>query len=791
MLLRRSCLGRLPVLAVSLGLAFGVTAAAAQGSSLSKLLKPDPAPAEKAAAPTTAEADRSLEERAAQAERDIAAERSGLRPVPAGATPSQIAEIGWLLQRLGALLQSQVDVSREIASARAAREEAERSSAAAVADKDTGPHTVSELDEQYERLDAERTRLNSFESVATLNREELNRLEAIYKERQAEERLAFDAAARGAPAELEVAQLRTRRIREAMALLQLQGQLNEELAQASRLRLAQLERRVAVISASYRFTPEELDRVERALQARVTALDRRLEETSAARSAATAERDRARRAIESLPAPTKVEDVRRRAEAEARLHAASTTLDALRAQQSALTSQRSLAPLGVELWRHRYTAINSKDPQERNAAIEAIKTSFDRVRSLQSYASDLGILIDTALQEQQRRVDMLDAQAPGRRYEEAALASIRRAVEGVGELQVTALKVRAAATHWSREFATMADQRTAEEKLAEAWADTKKVARDVWNFELFAVEDTVDIAGKPTTVSRGVTIGKSIGALLIFVVGFTLASGLARRAQHVMVTRFAVAESQARVLRRWVMMLAAFVLLILTLNLARIPLTVFAFLGGALAIGVGFGTQTLLKNLISGIIVLFERKVRVGDIVDVEGVQGIVTAVDIRSTTVRQFDGIETMVPNSMLLENKVTNWTGETPTMRRVVKVGVAYGSPTRQVADILQKSAEDHGLIMKDPPPLVIFEDFGDNALVFALYFWVDVSKHSGMQVQSDVRFMLEKRLAEAGIAISYPQRDLHLDTARPLQIEVVSGPLPAAAQPPASAAPPAASA
>jgi potassium efflux system protein len=139
---------------------------------------------------------------------------------------------------------------------------------------------------------------------------------------------------------------------------------------------------------------------------------------------------------------------------------------------------------------------------------------------------------------------------------------------------------------------------------------------------------------------------------------------------------------------------------------------------------------------------------------------------------VRQFDGIETMVPNSLLLENKVTNWTGESPTMRRVVKVGVAYGSPTRQVADILQEAAAEHGLVLKDPTPMVIFEDFGENALIFALYFWVDLAKSSGMQIQSDLRFMLEKRLAEAGISISFPQRDVHVDSSRPLQVEVISG-------------------
>ena len=160
-------------------------------------------------------------------------------------------------------------------------------------------------------------------------------------------------------------------------------------------------------------------------------------------------------------------------------------------------------------------------------------------------------------------------------------------------------------------------------------------------------------AASPTTLSRGVTVGKSIGALLIFVFGYQIAACWRRAREALMVERFAIAriagEGPATLGDDADRVPAA----VITLNLARIPLTVFAFMGGALAIGVGFGTQTLLRNLISGIIVLFERKVRVGDIVDVDGVQGIVTAVDVRSTTVRQFDGIETMVPNSLLLEKQ------------------------------------------------------------------------------------------------------------------------------------------
>jgi potassium-dependent mechanosensitive channel len=173
---------------------------------------------------------------------------------------------------------------------------------------------------------------------------------------------------------------------------------------------------------------------------------------------------------------------------------------------------------------------------------------------------------------------------------------------------------------WRQEVAAAAERRSASERAAAAWVETKQMGREVWNFELFAVEDTVEISGKPTTVSRGVTVGKSIGALLLFVFGYKLAGYFAVRAQRIMVERFAVDPAQAKVLRRWMMLLTGVVLAVITLNLARIPLTVFAFMGGALAIGVGFGTQTLLRNFISGIIVLFERKVRVGDIVDVDGV---------------------------------------------------------------------------------------------------------------------------------------------------------------------------
>ena len=138
----------------------------------------------------------------------------------------------------------------------------------------------------------------------------------------------------------------------------------------------------------------------------------------------------------------------------------------------------------------------------------------------------------------------------------------------------------------------------------------------------------------------------------------------------------------------------------------------------------GFGTQTIIRNFISGMIVLMERRVQIGDVIELDGITGTVTSVDLRSTTVSGADGLETIVPNSMLLEQKVTNWTLSNRSVRRSVSVGVAYGTPMRKAAELIEETARRHGNVMKDPPPFVIFESFGDSAQVLTLYFWVELA-------------------------------------------------------------------
>jgi small-conductance mechanosensitive channel len=253
------------------------------------------------------------------------------------------------------------------------------------------------------------------------------------------------------------------------------------------------------------------------------------------------------------------------------------------------------------------------------------------------------------------------------------------------------------------------------------------------------------------------------------VVGYIVASRITRRMHRIMVGKGHIGEAQSTTLRRWLMALIGFLLGVATLKILNIPLTVFAFLGGALVIGIGFGTQTLIRNFISGIIVLFERNIRVGDILDIGGVVGTVTEINTRSSVLRSGDGIETLVPNSMFLESRVTNWTHSNRRLCRSVRVGVDHQSPIQKVAEILVDCADRHGLVLKEPAPIALFEDFGDNALIFSLNFWVELcDKTNTSVVASDLRYMISKRFAECGIAIAAPSRDMKLVTESPLKVE-----------------------
>lgn len=160
---------------------------------------------------------------------------------------------------------------------------------------------------------------------------------------------------------------------------------------------------------------------------------------------------------------------------------------------------------------------------------------------------------------------------------------------------------------------------------------------------------------------------------------------------------------------------------------------------------------------------MWERPIRIGDFLEIGDLRGTVEAINTRSTRIRRVDGVHILLPNSHLLENMVVNWTLVDKLTRCKVRVGVAYGSPVKKVVELMRQAGEEHHAALKEPAPTVIFEDFGDNALIFDLAIWINATVERDLNlVRSDLRFRIEELFNEHGLVIAFPQRDVHIDGA-----------------------------
>jgi small-conductance mechanosensitive channel len=170
---------------------------------------------------------------------------------------------------------------------------------------------------------------------------------------------------------------------------------------------------------------------------------------------------------------------------------------------------------------------------------------------------------------------------------------------------------------------------------------------------------------------------------------------------------------------------------------------------------------------------MFERPIKIDDIVEVDNIIGRVEHIGTRCTQIRTQANLNILVPNSTFLESNIINWTLSDDIIRCNVSVGVAYGSSTRETVKALERALEEHEKILKKREPIIIFKDFGDNALIFEVYFWIRIGNKRMQKTitESNVRFLIERHLREAGIVVAFPQRDVHLDTTKPLEMRIIN--------------------
>lgn len=252
-------------------------------------------------------------------------------------------------------------------------------------------------------------------------------------------------------------------------------------------------------------------------------------------------------------------------------------------------------------------------------------------------------------------------------------------------------------------------------------------------------------------------------SLLVFsltlLVSYAVAIGVRRVITRLLIRGRPEQEGMAYAVGRILQYLLMIAGVMLGLENVGISITAFAALGAMVSVGIGFGLQNITQNFISGVILLVERPVQQGDVLELSnGTTGRVDEIGMRATRIVTPDGVSVLVPNSALISEQVFNLHSPAPRNRLRVGVGVAYGSDTSLVREVLLGVAREHPGVMSDPPPDVLFVSFGDSSLDFELAVWLGDAGNR-LKISSDLRFAIDAAFREHAIQIPFPQRDLHV--------------------------------
>ncbi|RYD21621.1 MAG: mechanosensitive ion channel [Verrucomicrobiaceae bacterium] len=699
--------------------------------------------------------------------------------LPEGITPGELLDYRRDLEQINLGVTRFQNVRQGLPDAAKAKEEA-----AAAAENWKGfvekpPYSMLRLDElvnQREAIDSKnKTYLSSldlFGRTLTGVVADLGKAEEQARQLQADigDNPAGEAAARW---RAEAAQTRFRLLTMRGKFLEGNIALLRTQSEAATIQLGLLDKQISTARKQSVLGEDDLAKVKKttedrqaAVRKELAALRKRQQEAAGVRAKQQAALDLILKAVPEGAQPEPTPELQL---ARVRLEAAETRVSTLQTLTEYLDSLEQLESYVPEGYQNRRAALDAGNKMERTAPLQNLQSAYDRLTAWETVLGNELSSLQANIGEQESRASMVTADDPRL----VPLSDVRAALwERQAMLQRVVHGVTAQRKmigRWIAEFNDPNVKRPLGERISDgagaAWAAVKRA----WRFEVFKFDETtVGADGEVVKREKGVPLGKFFIGISFFLIAYFIATRITNRVRGAIVSRGHIADAQARTIGNWLMLVVAFLLLTMTLHFLSIPITVFAFFGGALAIGIGFGSQTLIKNFISGIIVLFERKIRVGDIVDVGGLSGSITEINTRSSVLRSGDGKETLVPNSYFLENRVTNLTLSNRRVRRTISIGVTYGSQVQLVISTLKECVERHGLILKEPAPVVTLDDFGDKALVFILYFWTEFNdKTNGDVVSSDIRLMIEKRFTELGITLAGADQELSIRMTKPLEM------------------------
>ncbi len=290
--------------------------------------------------------------------------------------------------------------------------------------------------------------------------------------------------------------------------------------------------------------------------------------------------------------------------------------------------------------------------------------------------------------------------------------------------------------------------------MEQSYASILEIIRDVLQYRLFTINQ------QPVTIS-------SVLLFIVFLLGVYIISKLINR---IVLRRILIRFDIERSIRYNMIRLGHYIVMtigtLFAFQFVGLDLSSLTVIFGLLSVGIGFGLQNIASNFISGLILLFERPIKVGDRVTVGDVEGIVSAINMRATTVNSLRNISIIVPNSDFISARVTNWSYGDPKIRVDIDVGVSYGSDLDTVLKALTEVAEENSDVLKYPRPQVLLMSFGDSSWNMQLRFWL-ASPEGYYRVRSAINCAIVRKFHERNIEIPFPQRDLHLRSPLPMPI------------------------